>query len=114
MDRYRIFFFRGEHIRAGGPMSAESDAEAAETAALLYDACSDVIESCEVWRGADCVAKLNRHSAGLSVSLVDLVEARKGYVIELAETLQSSFSFIRESRRLPKRLERISASRPGG
>jgi len=106
MDRYRIYFFRGEHIRAGGPLSAQSDADATQMAALLYDACSDVIERCEVWRGADRVAEIGRHSSISPVSLEDAVEAQRRHVIELAEALRDSFSFMRESKRLCQKLER--------
>ncbi len=108
MGRYRIYFFRGDHIRAGGPLSAQSHADATQTAMLLYDACSDVIERCEVWRGADHVATIDRHSSASPVSLEDLVEPQLSYVIELTEALQNSFSFMRESKRLRQTLKRLN------
>jgi hypothetical protein len=102
-----FLFFQDQRIRAGSSLSAHSDAEATEIATLLYDACSDVIDSCEIWRGADCVARIDRQSAPPSESLEDSAEAPRSHVIQLAETLQNSFSFIRESRRLREKLERL-------
>jgi len=107
MNRYRAYYYRENQLQASQAFAASSDAEAAETVSLLCDACSDVVEVGEVWRGAECIAKtyVGRGSAGsgsdeMARLLGDTGDFRQAVIRNLAEDLSSSWSCIRGSRKL--------------
>jgi hypothetical protein len=97
---YRVYLLQKEHIRAGESFSAFSDHEAVEVGSVLYDACSDVMDGCEVWCGPNRVATIPRISHHSRLTLLELTAIRQHHILELEERLSSSFACIRESRRL--------------
>ena len=104
---YRLYLYRNDHIRAGQAFSAFSDQEAYEIGSVLYDACSDVMDGCEVWRGSDQVATIRSTSEQPIVTIQDLTAVRQHHIVTLEESLSSSFTCIRESRRLLDLLSRL-------
>ena len=99
MCNYRIFLTRDAVVQAGQSFAASDDQEATEIGSVLCDACSDVVDGFEIWRGAERVAadpSISRNGT----TLEGLIAARQYHVVQLEESLASSFECIRTSRRL--------------
>jgi len=99
---YRLYLWRNEHIQAGQNFPAANDAVALEIGSIIYEACSDVVDGWEVWRGRDRVPP--KLATNVGESLAEVVEFRQKHLAELEEIMQSSFACLRESRRLLDRL----------
>jgi hypothetical protein len=104
---YRLYLYQNEAIRAGQAFSAFSDQEAYEVGSILYDACSDIMNGCEVWRGPDRVATIRSISQQPNFTIQDLTAVRQHHIVTLEESLSNSFTCIRESRRLLDLLSRF-------
>ena len=104
MKNYRLYLLRDGHIWAGRPFAAFSDEEAVEVGGAVFDGCSDVAETCEVWQGDKLKVALGPDFRRAPCRLEDLVAARQRNVVELEEALCNSFTCIRESMRLLDRL----------
>jgi hypothetical protein len=104
---YRVYLLQTDNIRAGQSFSAFSDYEALEVGSVLCDACSDVVDGWEVWRGPDRVAAVPSISRHSRITLQELTAIRQHHVRELEESLSRSFACIRESRRLLDLLSRL-------
>jgi hypothetical protein len=107
MDHYRMYLYRDGHIQAGQAFSASNDIEATETAGFIYEACSDVADACELWRGAECVARMSAQPGDAMITPRDLVERydamandQQQSIRDLEEDLRNSWSCIRESKKL--------------
>ena len=87
------------HVQAAHPLSAVSDAEAVELARLLYVSCDDVFSACEVWRGATRIHQIRPPLAGPVEALAALSRRRQHLALEMEETIASSFSCMRSSRK---------------
>jgi hypothetical protein len=93
----RLYLFRDGHIIAGQSFLAFSDEEALEMCSAVYDDCSDVADSCEVWHGDQLKAAVSWKSRRARFPVETALQAN---IVELEEALSSSFACIRESRRL--------------
>ena len=91
---YRVYLLQNEHIRAAESFSAVSDHEAAEVGSALYDACSDVMDGCEIWCGPNRVAAIPRISHRTMLTLQELTAIRQHHIVQLEERLSSSFACI--------------------
>jgi hypothetical protein len=119
MDHYRMYLYRGGHIQAGQAFSASNDAEATETASFLYQACSDVADACELWRGAECVAKISTEPGNPAMTPDELVrryDAMADYqrqnIRNLEDDLRNAWSCIRESKKLFHTVQRLRDRSP--
>ena len=114
-----MYLYRDGHIQAGQAFSAANDAEATETASFLYEASSDVADACELWRGAECVAKISAEPDSPTTTPDDLlrrydamVDHQRQNIRDLEDDLRNSWSCIRESRRLFHTMQRLRDRSP--
>jgi hypothetical protein len=106
MYNYHIFLTRDAVVRAGQSFPASDDQEATEIGSVLCDSCSDVVNGFEIWRGSERVAA-DPSISRTKTTLEGLVAARQYHVVQLEESLASSFECIRRSRRLLNVLYRL-------
>jgi len=99
---FRIYLLDAtSRIRAAESFSATDDSEAAEVALATYDACSDIFEGYELWRGSTRLAgslPASRNSPRLNAWSMAMMQ--QDNVLDLEERLHRSFACIRESSRL--------------
>jgi hypothetical protein len=119
VDHYRIFLYRDGHIQAGQAFSASNDAKAAQTANFIYEASSDVADACELWRGAECVARMSTEPGNPVITPRELVERyyamaddQQQSIRDLEEDLRNSWSCIRESKKLFRTMQRLRDRSP--
>jgi hypothetical protein len=100
--KYRLYLLdENAHFRAGESFSAVGDTEAAEIAAAVYNACADVFDGYELWRGTQCVLQIrNCLVPDGPITLSDVVAARQENVLDLEERLQRTFACVAASRTL--------------
>ncbi|HUB44861.1 MAG TPA: hypothetical protein VMB73_07745 [Acetobacteraceae bacterium] len=99
---FRIYLLdAASRIRAAESFSAADDVEAAEVGATTFDACSDVFDGFEVWRGSTRVARGRRTGKTVArLNAWDVVMMQQENILDLEERLHRSFACIRESSRL--------------
>jgi hypothetical protein len=102
--QYRFYLVDvNDRIRAGESFSASDDREAREVAALVHDNCSDAFAGYELWRGTARIAHFRQEQPGTGeINLTDVVRRRQANILELEDRLQTTFSCMRESRKLLK------------
>ncbi|MFL5279869.1 MAG: hypothetical protein ACJ8AW_02435 [Rhodopila sp.] len=81
--------------------SASGDRAAAQVAALVHDASSDVSTGYELWREADRIAS-GRHApqAAAGPKHEDVIQAHQDIIVDLEERLQRAFACVARSRKL--------------
>src|ERR1700744_4752311 len=94
---YRFYLLLAGQIRAGESFSAHDDAEATKTAALLYEACSDIFDGCELWRSDHRIANLTALNYFCPVTLEEISPAAQENLLDLESRLERTFSAIRTS-----------------
>jgi hypothetical protein len=99
---FRIYLLdKASRIRAAESFSAADDAEAADVGAATFDACSDVFDGFEVWRGSTRVTGGGRTGKNVSqLNAWDVVMTQQRNILDLEERLHQSFACMRESSRL--------------
>jgi len=99
---FRIYLLDAtSRIRAAESFSADDDVEAGEIAAATYDACSDVFEGYELWRGATCIARDRRQAKdAVRLNAWEIAMMRQDNILDLEDRLHRSFACIRESSRM--------------
>lgn len=112
MAEYRIYFLDGAgHIQARQGFVAANDADAIESGAFVFDACSDRCVGYELWSGAQLVLQC---SARLPATRFEFLNAtRQENIISLEESLLESRWAIAKSVRLLRSLEVVRKDRPG-
>lgn len=101
---YRFYLVDGgDRFQAAEAFSAPDDAQAAAIAGFCHQACSDVFDGFELWRGTDRVAKYSIALAGAAAAGPAFAEVVRGHqqtILELEDRLQSTFACIRHSKKL--------------
>jgi hypothetical protein len=75
-------------------------------ATLLYSCCDDVFKKCEVWRGPERIYQTQILN-GSGETLAEASERRQRLVASMEETLASSFSCVRTSRKLMTEMDAL-------
>jgi hypothetical protein len=106
---YTLYLRNGsETVLARQEINVDSDTEAATVAAVLHDACSDMVQRSEIWRGAHQVPET---ALPEPVPTAHQVNARlQQIILEREIALRDSRWQVAESRRL---LQRINAWHSG-
>ena len=106
---FRVYLLDGvNHIRAAHAFATESEAEAADIGKTLFSSCDDVFTSCEVWQGPSRIYHNQTPLNYAGEPLAEMSERCQRLIVEMEETLWTSFSAIRESTKL---LDRINVLR---
>jgi len=101
-ELYRIYFLDAQNgIMAAEFFSASGDRAAAQVAALVHDASSDVSTGYELWREADRIAS-GRHApqAAAGPKHEDVIQAHQDIIVDLEERVQRAFACVARSRKL--------------
>ena len=107
---YRMYFIVNDRTHGRQDFRADDDVTAIRIARVLFDACSDICQSFELWHGRrEIRAQQPPHSRA---KLTDLVEAHQRLAIEMEEALSQSYWFIARSRRLIETLDRAKSKAP--
>lgn len=109
MLRYRLYLLGDGVICAWLEFLADNDAEALQSAALLFDACSDVCSSCELWNGSRMLAQ--EQAVRSLTALDELSRARQKHIIDMEETLHSSRWRVEKSARLAEVMDTAHKAR---
>ena len=107
MLEYRMYFRIAGQIHGRDDFEANSDVAAIRIARVLYEACSDVCESFELWQGTRRLRARQAHC--WKANLADLIEAHQRVVIEREECISHSEWMIARSQRLIEALDRAAA-----
>jgi len=105
MAAYRIYFVGPGRISARQDFEADEDVAAIRIARVLYDMCSDICQSFELWQGKRQINAQQPHHS--RASLTDLIEAHQRVTIDTAEVISERRCMIARSRRLIETLDRI-------
>jgi hypothetical protein len=100
---YRIYLLdEAGHIQAAEAFSAKDDITATNVSQDVFEACSDVTEGYEVWRGAERIRQIIDlvRARRLRYDAKKIRELREEGAIEVEERLQRTFAIIRRSERL--------------
>lgn len=99
---YRFYLLdEDDRFRAAESFYASTDIQAAEIAASVHEACADVFDGYELWRGAECLMRRQRNLAPDAKPISwAMAKARQEKTIELEERLQNGFACVRKSQRL--------------
>ena len=103
MVRYQLYLLADGNISTRLEFFADDDAEALESAVLLFEACSDVCTSYELWAGSQLLAR--DHAVRSPIVLEMLSQARQSQMLHLEETLHTSRWRIAKSNRLAALLD---------
>jgi hypothetical protein len=110
MGTYRLLFFDDGIVCGRFDLQARDDDRAAETAEILFQACSDCCQSWGIWEGTEFVSsgpmKL-RTRLGAS----DLTEQRQENIVRCEEAMLESEWAIASSKRLLAELDKLKASK---
>jgi hypothetical protein len=110
MRTYRLCFFDDRAVRGLLDFQASNDGRAAETAEILFQACSDCCEAWAIWRGNVFIScgpvKLR---AWFQAS--DLSEQRQEIIVAHEDAILNSKWAIASSKHLLAELDRLKASR---
>jgi hypothetical protein len=107
MLTYRIYFRTARQILGREDFEANDDVAAIRIAHVLYDTCSDVSDSFELWQEQRKLRARQAHH--WKASFDDLIEADQRVVIEREECISHSRWLIARSRRL---IEALDAAKP--
>jgi acetyl-CoA carboxylase carboxyltransferase component len=111
MAAYRMHFLSSGRISGRQDFEADGDVAAIRIARVLYDTCSDICQSFELWQGKRQIRAQQPHHS--RASLTDLIEAHQRVTIDTEEVISQSDWMIARSRRLIETLDRIkSKTRP--
>lgn len=97
--------------RAGDSFAARSYLEAADTAAILYEACSDAFAGYELWCGHHRLLRTLAPPAAASDEFQRLAAEHQEEVVALEESLKDASLEARTSRRLLQSTERFLTDR---
>ena len=90
MTAYRMYFRNddklGVAIRGRDKFEAHDDVEATRVARVLFDACSDVCKSFELWSGERQISAQQPHHS--VASLDSLIDAHQELALEREEAIQ--------------------------
>lgn len=103
MTAYRMYFRIDDHIHGRQDFRADDDFAAIRIAGVLFDACSDICQSFELWQGERLIPAHQPHH------LTDLTEAHQRLTIEMLEAISQSHWLIARSRRLIEILDGIKS-----
>src|SRR5215470_10726250 len=107
MAAYRIYFVGPGRISGRQEFDADEDVAAIRVARVLYDTCSDICQSFELWQGKRQINAQQPHHS--RASLTDLIEAHQRVTIDAEEVISQSRWMIARSRRLIETLDRIKS-----
>jgi hypothetical protein len=110
MTKYRICFSVGGRLGGRHDFEADDDVAAIRVARVLFDGCSDVSQSFELWQGRRRLPANQPHHS--RASLADLIEAHQRLTIETEEAISRSNCTIARSKRLIETLDRAKAKNP--
>lgn len=117
MARYQIVFSeKGEKGQLRDEFTADSDTAAILVADWLFDACSDIFESYELWSGSRHFIPLSqmgitgislavRTHAGTSRNVQEIVADRERVMMDSHRAIARSRRLLQESRKLSALLE---------
>ena len=108
MSVYRMYFRTNSRIHGRDDFEANDDVAAIRIASVLYDTCSDVCDSFELWQGGRQILVQEAHHQ--KVNLADLIEAHQRVTIERAEHISQSGWMIARSKRLIECLNRSKSA----
>jgi hypothetical protein len=108
MTAYRMYFLITGRIHGRQDFEADDDVAAIRIARVLYDTCSDVCESFELWQGKRQIRAQQAHHS--RASLADLIEAHQRVTIETEEVISQSDWVIAQSRRLIETLDQMKST----
>lgn len=109
MGTYRLLFFNDGNLCGRFDFQADDDHQAAETAEILFNACSDRALSWGIFNGTIFVSSGPvKIRARLQAS--DLAEHRKEIIIQCEETILNSKWSVGSSKRLLADLDKLKAS----
>jgi hypothetical protein len=112
MGTYRLCFFEDGIICGRFDFQADDDDRAAETAEVLFQACSDCCQSWGIWEGTEFVAS-GPIKIGPRMRASDLAERRQESIVGYEETMLNSEWAIASSERLLAELDKLKASKKG-
>ena len=108
MTSYRMYFYINGEIHGRQDFEVNDDAAAIRIARVLYDTCSDICESFQLWQGSRHIPAQQPHHQ--QASLVDLIEEHQRVAIETEEVISQSKWMIAHSRRLIDTLDRFKST----
>jgi hypothetical protein len=98
MLTYRMYFRTAGQINGRQDFEADNDVAAIRIARVLYDSCSDVCDSFELWQGKRQIRARQPHHQ--KANLADLTAAHQRVALETAERISESRWMIAQSQRL--------------
>jgi hypothetical protein len=111
MSTYRLYFL-DDHIVGRFDFQSDHDDRAAETAEILFDACSDRCRSWEIW-DREVFLVSGPQTVGARPRASDLSERRQENIIQCEEAILDSEWAIASSKRLLAELDKLKASKTG-
>jgi hypothetical protein len=102
-----MYFRTSGKIRGREDFEVVGDVAAVRIARVLYDTCSDVCDSFELWQGTRQLRPRQQHYP--YARLAELSDAHQRVVLDKEVTISDSRWLIAESRRLIETLERAKA-----
>lgn len=110
MNWYCIYLYSVSGSMLGRhEFEAQNDRSAMAVAEHLWDACSDVSESFELWDGPRRVDSEFSRMPCPSVSAEQVMTASQGSLVEREETLRRSFWALARSERLLQRIRELKS-----
>ena len=113
MSAYRICFRAAGEICGREEFLADDDVAASRIARVLYDTCSDVCDSFELWQGQREIF-LESQPPHQTLYVVDLIEAHQRVVRDTQERMSASKWMIARSKSLIEAVDRLAAHCPLG
>jgi hypothetical protein len=110
LHRYQLFLLASGELGTRLEFFADDDEEALENGSLLFEACSDVCSSYELWNGSQLL--IRGRPAGAPTALQTLSEARQSQMLQMEESLHSSRWCITRSNRLADAIDTVRKDRP--
>jgi hypothetical protein len=103
MLTYRMYFRTAGQIYGRQDFEADNDVAAIRIARVLYDSCSDISDSFELWQAKRQIRARQPHHQ--KADLADLIEAHQRVALETEERISESRWIIAQSQRLLQILE---------
>lgn len=109
MRHYQLYLLTDGNISTRLEFFADEDVEALESAALLFEACSDACSNYELWSGSELLAR--DHPVPSPIALEMFSQARQNQMLHLEEILHGSQWLIAKSNRLAEVIDNACVDR---
>jgi hypothetical protein len=103
VHRFQLYLFAEGAISTRLEFLASAETEALRSAAILFDACSDVCSSYELWSGSRMIVRDDPVHSGTALEMLE--QSRQRHMIDLEEALHSSRWCIAKSARLAQSID---------